>query len=319
MLLLARACMGISEGAFCPTSFATTAEASNPSRRGFNQGLQQSAFPLFGLGLGPILATQLLQFMSWRYVFALVAVPGLILAVLLAVVIREPVTVRKVETAQVNRAPFSEIFSHRNVSLGMIGLLCAMCGIFVLSANTPIYLTQYLGLSLTQMGFVTSAIGLGGFIGQWALPGLSDLVGRKAVAIASFALGAVFLWLFIRTGAGDLTLLFLLLLPAAGFSFGLLALITGPIATEAAPIGLISTVAGIIIGAGEIFGGGVAPFIAGGIAGRFGIQYTLYMALGGLLLGALVSLFYQETAPRKAKAVSQLDKLEKELGGSVAG
>jgi hypothetical protein len=78
-------------------------------------------------------------------------------------------------------------------------------------------------------------------------------------------------------------------------------------------------VAGIIIGAGEIFGGGVAPFIAGGIAGHFGIQYTLYMALGGLLLGALISLFYRETAPRKAKAVSQLDKLEEDLGGSVAG
>lgn len=319
MLLLARACMGVSEGAFCPTSFATTAEASKPSRRGFNQGLQQSAFPLFGLGLGPILATQLLQFMSWRYVFALVAIPGLILAVLLAVVIREPVTVQKAETAPVKRASMSEIFRHRNVPLGMIGLLCAMCGIFVLSANTPIYLTQYLGLSLTQMGFVTSAIGLGGFVGQWALPGLSDLVGRKAVAIASFALGAAFLWLFIQAGAGNLILLFVLLFLAASFSFGLLALITGPIATEAAPVGLISTVAGIIIGAGEIFGGGVAPFVAGGIASRFGIQYTLYMALGGLLLGALISLFYQETAPRKAKAVSDLDKLEKELRrGNVA-
>jgi hypothetical protein len=25
----------------------------------------------------------------------------------------------------------------------MVGLLCAMCGIFVLSANTPIYLSEY--------------------------------------------------------------------------------------------------------------------------------------------------------------------------------
>ncbi len=46
--------MGIAEGAFCPTSFATTAEASKPSRIGFNQGLQQSMFALFGLGFGPI-------------------------------------------------------------------------------------------------------------------------------------------------------------------------------------------------------------------------------------------------------------------------
>src|ERR1039457_618163 len=59
-LLLIRAVMGVSEGAFCPTSFATTNDASKPARRGLNLGIQQSTFPLFGLALGPILATQLL-------------------------------------------------------------------------------------------------------------------------------------------------------------------------------------------------------------------------------------------------------------------
>ena len=60
--------------------------------------------------------------------------------------------------------------------------------------------------------------------------------------------------------------MFVPLFIGAGFAFGLLSLITGPIAVEAAPLGLVSTAAGIIIGAGEIFGGGVAPAIAGGIA-----------------------------------------------------
>jgi MFS family permease len=71
MLLVIRALLGVSEGAFCPTSFAATAEASKPSRRGFNQGLQQSNFALFGLGFGPIIATQLLQVARWRGVFCL--------------------------------------------------------------------------------------------------------------------------------------------------------------------------------------------------------------------------------------------------------
>src|ERR1700761_2794018 len=92
-LLLTGAVMGVSEGAFCPTSFACVAEASKPRRRGFNQGLQQSAFALFGLGFGPIIATQLIGYgMSWRGVFLLVGIPGLILAVLLWMVIREQVT-----------------------------------------------------------------------------------------------------------------------------------------------------------------------------------------------------------------------------------
>ena len=48
MLLLARISMGAAEGAFLPASVAATAEASLPSRRGFNQGLQLGAFALFG-------------------------------------------------------------------------------------------------------------------------------------------------------------------------------------------------------------------------------------------------------------------------------
>jgi len=80
-LLFIRAAMGVFEGAFCSVSVAATAEASHPKRRGFNMGVQQSTFALFGLGLGPIIATQLLGIVpSWHWVFAVVAVPGLIVA-----------------------------------------------------------------------------------------------------------------------------------------------------------------------------------------------------------------------------------------------
>ena len=317
-LLLIRAVMGVSEGAFCPTSFACVAEASKPRRRGFNQGLQQSAFALFGLGFGPILATQMLGLgMSWRGVFLLVGIPGLILAGLLWMVVREPITAQG-HSDSGERAPLSAVFKHRNVPLGMLALLCSMCGIFVLSANTPIYLTSYLHLTQSQMGFVTSAIGFGGFLGQWLLAWASDYLGRKLMAILGFAVGAVFVWLFIQQGP-DPVMLFVLLFIGAGFAFGLLSLITGPIAVEAAPIGLISTSAGIIIGAGEIFGGGVAPVIAGTIASSYGIQDVLYFALGGLVLGVVVSLFLKETAPRKVKVGSDLDRLESRMGSALEG
>jgi MFS family permease len=301
MLILLRALMGVTEGSFCPTSFAATAEASKPTRRGFNLGVQQSAFPLFGLALGPIIATQLLRFLDWRWVFIVVAIPGLILGVLIWRVIREPATVGS--QAQVARAPIGEIIKHRNVPLGMAGLMCAMSGIFVLSAMAPNYLVDYLKLDLQQMGFVTSAIGFGGFLGQVVLPGASDVVGRKTIGILGFALGAAFLYAFKQVGANPV-LLFALLFACCFFCFGLLGLITGPIATEAAPRGLISSTAGIIIGTGEIFGGGVAPSIAGHIAQTYGIQHVLTFALCGLVLGVVVCAFMRETAPRKG-AVGQ--------------
>ena len=312
-LLLIRIIMGISEGAVAPTGVAVAVEASHPKRRGMNNGLFQCAFALFGLAIAPILATQLLQFMSWRYVFMIVGIPGLIVAALMWFIIREPLTL-KGGSGEAPRVPYASIFRHRNVPLAMLGLLCAMCGIFVMSAMMPNYLTgehSYLHLTVVQMGFVTSAIGFGGFLGQLGVPALSDLFGRKLVALVSFTVAAVFLWLFIHTGADNLPLLFALLFVASLSNFGALALIAGPLAAEAAPLGMIASVAGIVIGAGEVFGGGVAPAVAGAIAQNWGIQYTLYFAMIGQVLGILISLFFQETAPRKSRSgqVSELDRM----------
>ena len=60
----------------------------------------------------------------------------------------------------------------------------------------------------------------------------------------------------------------------------------------------------LVVGAGEIFGGGIAPVISGAIAEKYGIESVLYFALIGVTLGALVSLFLKETAPRKISAAA---------------
>src|SRR5580704_1110399 len=113
-LIIIRAIMGLTEGSYCPTSFAATNEASAPKRRGFNQGIQQCTFALFGLGFGPIIATQLMSFVpSWRWVFLVVAIPGFILAGLMFKVIREPAQlVRAIGDAPAHS--WSAIFQSRN-------------------------------------------------------------------------------------------------------------------------------------------------------------------------------------------------------------
>jgi len=332
-LLLIRAIMGISEGPVASIGVAVAVECSHPKRRGSNNGLFQCAFALFGLALAPIIATQLLRVTSWRVVFFLVGIPGLIMAILIALTVREPKTTAAAQQAAAQglapgtapakpvRAPFSAMFKHRNVGLAMAGLLCAMMGIFVLSAMMPSYLTGYLKLSNQNMGFVASAIGFGGFLGQFLIPAISDVWGRKLVSVLSFVLSAIFLWLFIRTGA-SMGMLFGLLFVASFANFGALALIAGPLAAEAAPLGLISSVAGIVIGCGEVFGGGIAPSIAGGIATHYGIQYTLWFALLGQLIGIIVSLFFKETAPRftksgKSGGASALDISPENLAGTL--
>src|SRR6266849_364846 len=300
-LILIRAIMGLTEGSYCPTSFAATNEASAPKRRGFNQGIQQCTFALFGLGFGPIIATQLMAVVpSWRWVFFIVAIPGFILGTLMYFVLRDAVTTKLESKRTESAGRWVEIFRSRNIVLSMAALLCAMTGVFVLSAMVPNYLVDYLHLTPSQMGFVMSAIGFGGFVGQFGIPGLSDVFGRRIMAVVAFIGAAVFLRVFISTGANP-TSLFALLFVITFFSLGNIALLTGPISTESAPAGLVSSAIGIVVGAGEIFGGGVAPSIAGFIAQNYGIQYILYLCLAGVSLGVVVSLFLRETAPKKIR------------------
>lgn len=302
MLIAIRGVMGATEGAFLSTSVALTGEASHPRRRGLNQGIQLSGFSLFGLALGPIIATQLLGVVpSWRWVFFIVSVPGFILAAFLYRVIREPPHLQSSAEAATRapRLPWSDILRSRNVILSMVGMLCGMSCIFVLGAFIPNYLVDYLHLSPVEMGFVTSGLGFGGFVGGIVMPGLSDHIGRRASAILCFVGAAALLYGFIRTGV-EPVMLFTLLSGVSFFGSGVLSLLTGPVATEAVPQQLASSAVGIASGTGEIFGGGIGPVIAGYIAQHYGIQDVVVFSLGGLLLGIVVSAFLLETAPRKA-------------------
>ena len=304
-LILIRALMGAMEGTYCPTSFTAVAAASKPSRRGFNQGLQQSGFALFGLALGPLIATQLLNVVpSWRWVFWIVAIPGFIVGLLLYVVLREPANTQggKLIGAVEAKGRWIDVLRAPNIIVCMAALLCAMSCVFVLSALVPVYLVNVLKLSAADMGVVTSAIGFGGFFGQFGWPGLSDRLGRKPLAVVGFIGAALAVWWFASLGAGLLPL-FASLFVCAFFCLGNVALITGPIATESAPAGLISAAIGLVVGAGEIFGGGVAPIIAGGIADTYGLPSVLNVALIGVVLGVVVCLFLRETAPIKVSAL----------------
>lgn len=171
---------------------------------------------------------------------------------------------------------------------------------------TPNYLTDYLHLSLSQMGLVMSAIGLGGFAGDMVMPALSDRFGRKPVVLFSFVATAVFLWMLINTGAA-LFQLFALLFLTTFFNFSMICMIcmiNGPLTSEAVPASLLATATGLVVGIGELFGGGIAPALAGFIAQNYGIEKTLLLTLSALGVGLLIALLLKETAPAKRKVHS---------------
>ncbi|RQZ21096.1 MFS transporter [Burkholderia sp. Bp9031] len=318
-LLLLRGAMGIAEGTFTPASIAANSEASHPSRRGLNLGLQISMVPLMGLGFAPIVATQLLQWVpNWHWVFALSAIPGFIVAFSIWRCIHDRAPTIAEVSGHKKPQRWLDLFSSRNVAVATVAILCAMGGIFVIGAMVPTYLVEVIQLDGRSMGFVASAVGFGGFIGCFTLPGLSDYIGRRPTALVGFVCAAILLCLFSRVGANPV-LLFVLLFGVALFAMGLLSLFSGPVATEAAPLGLIASTIGFVSGVGETFGGGVAPVIAGFVAQNYGIAKTLDFALYSLLLGVIVSCFLAETAPRRRKSGAVLDERSDRLGAPAVG
>ncbi|HTR01010.1 MAG TPA: MFS transporter, partial [Candidatus Acidoferrum sp.] len=122
-LLAIRAVMGVAEGPVASTGVAVAVEASHPNRRGMNNGIFQCMISFMGNAVGPIIATQLLLVTTWRNVFMLVGIPGLIMAAVMFLVVREPATVTVTSSAP--KPTFGQLFSHRNVPLAMLTLMCA--------------------------------------------------------------------------------------------------------------------------------------------------------------------------------------------------
>lgn len=306
-LLMIRATMGVAEGAFTPAAITATMEASKPTRHGMNVGFQQMAMPLLGLGIAPVLVTQLLLVLNWRWVFVLVSLPGFICAYLVYKVLRD----RDAKTLAMHTAThdasahkWTDIFRYRNVVLNMIGMLCWLTCLMVTSALLPNYLTDYLHLDVQQMGFVLSAVGVGAGVGTVVMPAVSDRIGRKPVMIIS-VLGALgFLWLMKEAGPNPGKLFFYLFMTHF-FNFAAICLTVGPISAESVPARLMATASGVVVGIGELFGGAAMPALAGFVAKYYGIQHIVDLAMGGLVIGLIVALSLRETAPCRVAKTEQ--------------
>lgn len=296
-MLLLRGVLGIFEGAYVPTAFAAVKDASVPHRVGFNMGLLGAGSGL-ATAIAPILATQLLFAVpSWHWVFVWVSIPGLIVTFLLYRFIKDQPQIENLPAKNIN---IKAVFKYRNIKVGTLVMCGVMAAIFVLTAMMPNYLTDYLHLSLQQMGFVASAIGIGGFLGIPLVNGLSDRLGRKPVIIGALVAAALAIVILSNIGANPLAL-FVTLFFTSAFILGSLVMLDGPIATETVPPSMISAASGLIIGIGEIFGGGVAPVISGIVAEKFGIEQVLMVALVGVVFAIGCAFFLVETAPEKAK------------------
>jgi MFS family permease len=290
-LMLIRGLMGLSEGAFVPASIVTTVEASHPKRIGLNIGIQQTAAPFIGMGLGPVIAIALLKVVpSWHYIFAFAAIPGFIIAAFMAKVIRHdpPHSTRDHTTEK--SIGFLHALGNRNVIFNIMGMCCYLTGLVVMAAFLPNYLTDHVKLSIDQMGIVLAALGFGSMIGTGVIPAISDKMGRKPVLLLSLIV-CMFALLGFVNADGAMLVLFVTVFIFAISVAGAIAITIGPLTNASVPPAIAATATGLVIGFGEIVGGALAPAVAGGMAQSIGIAVIPKIALAAIALSIVVVTF----------------------------
>jgi sugar phosphate permease len=60
----------------------------------------------------------------------------------------------------------------------------------------------------------------------------------------------------------------------------------------------MASATGLVMGVGEIFGGGVAPILVGFIVSVWGIDKIFYLAMAALGLGFCIAMMLHETRPK---------------------
>ena len=291
-LVAVRVVMGFADGAFAPASICAAIAISPPERHGRNVGLQQTMLVLFGLGLSPLFVGALLRDgASWRFIFPIFLVPGLIVAWLTGRLIPPAARQPRAPAPRPRLADWPSAHPDTHIRLLMVGMFCWLTCLITTSAFLPSYLINYLNLDSGQMATVMSAIGFGAMAGTLILPALSDLIGRKPVMLIS-SVGALVALGLLETVAAKTSSLFACLFMVHFFNN---ALITGPIAAETVPSALMATASGVVIAAGELLGGGLAPIIAGQVAQHFGINHILRLPQLMMVVGILLCIALAET------------------------
>lgn len=295
MLLGARLLMGAAEGGVMPVSHSMIVAEVAPERRGLAMGVAQNlGSNLLGSGLAPLLLVPVAVAVGWRTGFYLAALPGLVTAALIWFTLREPPVEAHDDAAP--KVTLREAFGHRNV------ILCALISILLVSylvvcwAFMPLFLTKARGFDPDTMSWLMATLGISAGLGSFAVPAISDVIGRRPVMIFFSFLGVILPLggLYYEGSAWVLAAIFFF-----GWGLnGLFPMFMATIPSESVDPRLTATLTGVVMGTGEVLGGVLSPFLAGTLADAYGLAAPLWLMLGCTVLAGFLTLGLIESAPR---------------------
>lgn len=275
-LLLFRVGVGMGEGGCLPVSHSLLADNFSMRQRGMVMSIVSTA-PSFATILAPIVGGLIAQQWGWRAAFLVVGLPGLLLALLAWLTLREPRDRTHTETfAKVEAKSNSTFLADlgvllRNPAFVMLVVGGAFIGLAYngVTVFTVSFMMRTHGLTLSEAGGV---VGLGGmlglagtFLGGLAADKLTDARGRSYVLVP--AVGGVLTCLFYGLAfAQQNWVLGLPLLLAASVAYNLK---NGPMyaaVQNIVPGTMRATGAAVFMFGATVIGGMTGPLLAGGVS-----------------------------------------------------
>ncbi len=182
LLLGARMLMGAAEGGVMPISHAMVASEVDPKRRGLAQGVAQNlGSNLLGSFAAPVVLVAFAEAFGWREAFYLAGVPGIISAILIWFLLKEPAPMPKQATDR--SMSIREALKERNM------WICVVVGVLMVAhfvttwAFMPLYLVQTRGFDEITGSWIMGSLGIAAAIYSFVVSGLSDVIGRKPVMV----------------------------------------------------------------------------------------------------------------------------------------
>lgn len=298
-LLAVRAVAGMFFGPAIPLMLAVAARSSSPHRIGANVGAVGAGMVLLGNAVSPALVTVLARQFGWHLAFVYLALPGLLLAIVLAFVIRQGVSRAADRSAAdpVNAKNMLALLLNRNLALAIVGGLALISFLITFPSFSPLFLGQDETLSVTTRTALLTLLGLSSGIGNFFIPLLSDRFRRKPCALAA-ALCVILLplTLALLRGHHALAPLVLIVQFVAG---GAMPIVVFIIPGESVSRQVAATAFALPLAIGELVGGSTTPGIAGLLSDHYGLMSVMWFC-SGLGVICLLAVLAMQEPPRRA-------------------
>jgi MFS family permease len=312
-LLFARSAVGAAEAGGTPTGMSLLTDHFRPAERASAVGIwymSGGAGTLLAFSIGGYVA----QHFGWRWVFIVGGIPGIAVALLLLLTVREPARGGMDHAAPAETDPAEQLGFGRRLSLiacapglvhCIVGLILAAIGSSgIIAWVTPLLLRVH-GMQIATAGAIVAiCIGLASSLGAGAAGVMVDAINRRrgfsAQRSALFAaamptLSTVFGAIAFLSASTGVSVAFLILLGVViaaynGPANGLLVTVSDK-RVRGLSVAIMQFGANLVgFGLGPVFIGEISEALGGGLALRWGmvavLGFYLWAALHFLLAGA---------------------------------